>query len=176
MDASAIVAVSFQDGSVGRMQLFGGSADEEIQVQVDQNTETWAAIGLKAVSWHRCELTDFPVDHHDFRNAWTVADGKIVVDLEKAREVTRQRLRAERAPVLAEKDIDAFKAMEAGDTAALAVVSAEKQRLRDITQLPAIEAAKTIADLRAVKLGGQQSPATSTPQLSSRRKETPQCA
>jgi hypothetical protein len=152
MDILAVAAIGFQDGSVGRMQLFDGSTDEQIQAQIDQNAETWAALGLKAVSWHRCDLSDFPVESHDFRAAWTVVDEKIVIDMDKAKEITRQRLRDERGPILAKKDIDALKAVEVGDTKALAAVSAEKQRLRDITKLPAIDAAKTADDLRAISL------------------------
>lgn len=156
----AVVAVSFADGSVGRMQLFetedgGKITDGHIQTQVDATAESWAPLGLVVVSWRRCELQDFPTDMHDLRAAWTDVDGQIVVDMDKARECTRQRLRAERAPLLAQKDVDALKALEADDQDTLASISAEKQRLRDITKLPAIDAAKTPADLMTLTVDSQ---------------------
>lgn len=160
MKIDAVVAVSFDDGSVGRMQLFERedgekTTDKHIQAQVDQSAETWAALALSAASWRRCKLEDFPTDLHEFRDAWTDRKGKITVDMDKAKECTRDRLRAERAPLLEAKDVDALKALEADDKAALAAIAAEKQRLRDITELPAIDAAKTPADLMALSTDSQ---------------------
>ena len=55
----------------------------------------------------------------------------IQVDITKAKAITKDRLRAERKPLLEEQDILFMKAQEAGsDTSAIVT---EKQRLRDIT-------------------------------------------
>ena len=55
----------------------------------------------------------------------------IQVDITKAKVITKDRLRAERKPLLEEQDILFMKAQEAGsDTSAIVT---EKQRLRDIT-------------------------------------------
>jgi len=55
----------------------------------------------------------------------------ITVDLTKAKTITKDRLRADRKPLLEEQDILFMKAQEAGsDTSAIVT---EKQRLRDIT-------------------------------------------
>jgi len=55
----------------------------------------------------------------------------ITVDITKAKAITKDRLRAERKPLLEEQDILFMKAQEAGsDTSAIVT---EKQRLRDIT-------------------------------------------
>lgn len=55
----------------------------------------------------------------------------IVINRAKAEEATRDRLRAEREPRLAELDVQFMRALEAGkDTTA---VAAEKQALRDVT-------------------------------------------
>ena len=55
----------------------------------------------------------------------------IQVDITKAKAITKDRLRAERTPLLAAQDILFMKAQEAGsDTSAIVT---EKQRLRDIT-------------------------------------------
>ena len=55
----------------------------------------------------------------------------ITVDINKAKVITKDRLRADRKPLLEEQDILFMKAQEAGsDTSAIVT---EKQRLRDIT-------------------------------------------
>ena len=55
----------------------------------------------------------------------------IQVDITKAKAITKDRLRADRTPLLEEQDVLFMKAQEAGsDTSAIVT---EKQRLRDIT-------------------------------------------
>ena len=57
----------------------------------------------------------------------------IVIDIDKAKAITKDRLRAERTLLLAAQDVAFQRALESGsDTAAIV---AEKQRLRDITNL-----------------------------------------
>ena len=57
----------------------------------------------------------------------------ITVDLAKAKEITKDRLRMKREPLLAAQDVAFQRALETGaDTTAIV---AEKQRLRDITKL-----------------------------------------
>ena len=56
----------------------------------------------------------------------------ITVDINKAKAITKDRLRVERKPLLEEQDILFMKAQEAG-TSTSAIVT-EKQRLRDITK------------------------------------------
>lgn len=54
----------------------------------------------------------------------------ITINIEKAREVTRNRLRAEREPLFADLDMQFQRALETGaDTTAIV---AEKKRLRDL--------------------------------------------
>lgn len=156
MEPEAVVAITFDDGSVGRMQLFHREpqdglertwADDDIAAEVARSV-----FQRRPMTWRRCELSDFPVEHHEFRGAWT-DNGKVIgVDMEKARAITRDRLRMERTPLLAAKDIESIKAIEAGDATSLEAVAAEKQRLRDITTLPAIDAAKTLDELKAISI------------------------
>jgi cysteine sulfinate desulfinase/cysteine desulfurase-like protein len=69
----------------------------------------------------------------------------ITVNFAKAVEITKTRLRAERAPLLAAQDVAFQRALESGaDTTAIV---AEKQRLRDITNF----SATTLDELRALK-------------------------
>ena len=72
----------------------------------------------------------------------------ITVNLDKAKAITKDRLRAERAPLLQAQDVAFQRAMEEGaDT--LAIV-AEKQRLRDITGLA--DSATTLEELKAISI------------------------
>jgi hypothetical protein len=70
----------------------------------------------------------------------------ITINIDKAKAITKDRLRAERAPLLQAQDIAFQRALEEGaDTAAIV---AEKQRLRDITQLA--DQATTLDELKAL--------------------------
>ena len=71
----------------------------------------------------------------------------ITVDLTKAKEITKDRLRMEREPLLAAQDVAFQRALETGaDTTAIV---AEKQRLRDITKLA--DSCTTTDELRNLK-------------------------
>ena len=83
-----------------------------------------------------------------FFDAWELVDGKVEVNLAKAKEITKKRLRAEREPLLAAQDVAFQRALEAGsDTSAIV---AEKNRLRNITALA--DAETTLEGLRAIKV------------------------
>jgi hypothetical protein len=72
----------------------------------------------------------------------------IVVNLDKAKAITKDRLRAKRTPLLQEQDVAFQRALESGaDTSAIV---AEKQRLRDITSLA--DTATTLDELKAIEL------------------------
>jgi len=74
----------------------------------------------------------------------------ITVNMTKAVEIKKDMIRAERDPKLAALDVDFMRAVEAGDTAAQATIAAKKQALRDATDDPAIAAATTPDELKAV--------------------------
>jgi hypothetical protein len=57
----------------------------------------------------------------------------IKINLSKAKDITKDRLRAERAPLLEALDVQFQRALETN--ADTTEIVAEKQRLRDITQL-----------------------------------------
>ena len=72
----------------------------------------------------------------------------ITINLDKAKDITKNRLRAERTPLLQAQDVAFQRALESGaDTAAIV---AEKQRLRDITALA--DTATTLDELKAIEL------------------------
>lgn len=91
-----------------------------------------------------------PPHDRTFRNAWKFEDGWIVVDMEKARELHRNKLRELRKPKLEALDVEYQRADEAGNSAEKKKVAAKKQALRDVTSDPAIDAAKTPDELKAV--------------------------
>ena len=68
----------------------------------------------------------------------------IIIDIAKAKDITKDRLRAERKPLLEKQDILFMQAQEAGsDTSAIV---AEKQRLRDITKQ--VDTMSTVEELK----------------------------
>jgi hypothetical protein len=69
----------------------------------------------------------------------------ITVDITKAKVITKDRLRADRKPLLEKQDILFMKAQEAG-TSTSAIVT-EKQRLRDITNQ--VDSMTTTDELKA---------------------------
>ena len=71
----------------------------------------------------------------------------ISIDIDKAKAITKSRLRAERAPLLAGLDVAFQRALESGSNTAAIV--AEKQRLRDITNL--VDTCTTTDELRSLK-------------------------
>lgn len=74
----------------------------------------------------------------------------INVNMDKARDIKKDMIRAERTPKLAALDVDFMRAIEQGDTDLQATIAAKKQALRDATDDPAIAAATTPDELKAV--------------------------
>ena len=72
----------------------------------------------------------------------------ITINIDKAKDITKQRLRAEREPLLAAQDVAFQRALESNaDTTAIV---AEKQRLRDITKL--VGTCSSLGELKALKV------------------------
>lgn len=94
------------------------------------------------------DTASLPNQHNDFFDAWELVDGKVEVSLDKAKEITKKRLRSEREPLLSAQDVAFQRALETGaDTTAIV---AEKARLRDVTSLA--DAETTLEGLRAIKV------------------------
>ena len=72
----------------------------------------------------------------------------IIVDINKAKDITKDRLRQEREPLLLAQDVAFQRALETGaDTSAIV---AEKQRLRDITKL--VDNVNTVEELKSLEV------------------------
>jgi hypothetical protein len=72
----------------------------------------------------------------------------ITINIDKAKDITKDRLRAERTPLLVAQDVAFQRALESG--ADTAPIVAEKQRLRDITKLA--DTATSLDELKGITL------------------------
>lgn len=94
----------------------------------------------------------FPVDTM-FKEAWVFdSAGAVVHDMSKARDIHRSRLRTDRAPLLEALDLAYMRADERGDPVAKSQIAKRKQMLRDAPNHPAIDAAASVDDLKAIGL------------------------
>jgi len=173
--STVFIAVTFDTGIVGRMQfepvkpvftLSPASAKGEgyvlsedkmfwsREITDDYVNRTiartkWHPDDGTPVSWRRVAATDFPVQHHEFRRAWRDSGGtSIGVDMPKARDIWRERMRAARAPLLKALDVEMTRALR--DPVKQDEIEAKRQALRDMTSDPAIEAAQTPAALKLI--------------------------
>lgn len=130
-----VIIYTNEHGSVSVCQPTGELPIEEVQAK---DTPEGSLI---------VDYDSLPNEHDDFFNAWELKDGKVEVNLSKAKEITKERLRVERAPLLQAQDVAFQRALESGtDTADIV---AEKQRLRDITNLA--DEATTLYELKELK-------------------------
>ena len=123
------------DGSVGIMHPIldcGLSLDEIIAKDVPQG-----------VPYEIVEDSVIP-DDREFRNAWK---HDLTVDIPKAQEITKNRLRVERTPLLEKLDVEVMKNIT--DPVKLAEIEAQKQALRDLPQL--VNSLTTVEQLKSIK-------------------------
>ncbi len=72
----------------------------------------------------------------------------ITINFDKAKEITKERLRQERVELLTIQDVAFQRALELGsDTSSIV---AEKQRLRDITKI--VDTLTTLDELKEIKV------------------------
>ena len=115
--------------------------DEEVEQRA------WDKLPDDAINPKFVEETEIPSDR-TFRNAWKVEDGSVAVDMGKAKDLTKDRLRNERKPLLEAQDVAFQRALETG--ASTASIVSEKQRLRDITKQ--VDALTSLDELKALGL------------------------
>lgn len=70
----------------------------------------------------------------------------ITININKAKEITKDRLRAERTPLLQALDVEVMKNIT--DSVRLAEIETEKQRLRDITKV--VDTLSTVEELKGI--------------------------
>ena len=72
----------------------------------------------------------------------------ITINLSKAKDIAKDSLRVERAPVLASLDVSFMRAVESGNTSLQTAIAEQKQELRDITSHTSITGASNVATLK----------------------------
>lgn len=90
-----------------------------------------------------------------FRSAWDHPDAgaaPLKVDMVKARDIWRDKIRAARKPQLEALDAEFMVALEKGQPTQ--AIAAKKQALRDATADPRIEQAQTPEELKGVQPAG----------------------
>jgi subtilase family serine protease len=131
---SQVIVFTNSSGGVSVCYSTGEIPIEEVQAK---NTPAGSII---------VENDALPNEHNEFFNAWELSGSTVSVNMGKAKAITKTRLRMEREPLLAAQDVAFQRAMESNaDTTAIV---AEKQRLRDITQLA--DAADSLNALKAL--------------------------
>lgn len=82
-----------------------------------------------------------------FRDAWAIDKDVIEVDMTQAREIQKNVIRSARESVFKELDAKFMKALETGDTKAVADIAAKKEALRAAPASAKIKNAKTPEEL-----------------------------
>lgn len=76
----------------------------------------------------------------------------ITINLNKAKEIQKDKLRAERAEELKKLDVEFMRAVEASDSAKMQEISAKKQALRDALEHDSLVNAQSVEELKQVTL------------------------
>jgi hypothetical protein len=130
-----VIVYTNSDGGVSVCYPTGELSVEEVQAKA---TPAGSVI---------VENDALPNEHNEFFNAWELSGSTVSVNMDKAKTITKTRLRMEREPLLAAQDVAFQRALESSaDTSAIVV---EKQRLRDITLLA--DSADSLDALKALK-------------------------
>ena len=95
------------------------------------------------------DVADLHPDTDNFFNALTLDTdkGELSFDMDKAKEVHKEKLRGARAPKLTELDVAFQRALEAGGNTK--EVATKKQELRDVTKHPKLVKAKDVEAIKA---------------------------
>jgi hypothetical protein len=89
-----------------------------------------------------------PEEYNEFFNAWVLNGAVVSVDFSKAQEITKDRLRTERTPLL--QALDVVQLRNLSDPVVLADIEAKKQVLRDATKQ--VDSLTTLDELKTVQL------------------------
>jgi len=107
----------------------------------DNTVPTYIQLGDEQIDASKVEVPESRV----FRKAWVLEGDAIVVDMDLARDIVREKIRQEREPLLKQLDVGFQRAQEeSGETAE--IVEAKK-KLRDATRDSRIDAASDPASL-----------------------------
>lgn len=118
----------------------------------DETEEQWLErVFLKATpegaTFLDVEDDQIPIDR-EYRNSWSCDGSTIKHDMVKARAIHKGKMRPARKPKLVALDVEYIMADESDDTIKKGIIADKKKALRDVTDMPEIELAQSIEDLR----------------------------
>ena len=165
--AAVKIAIERPDGGVSIMSFMTvgrGNILPSGAVWLNQDAGSWsreptdsAVAGEVAksvpdfLSWHRLTDDEVPTDR-TFRDALTISAGKFECNIAKAREITRDNLRHQRAAAMPDLDAKWMRATGQGKKAD--AIEAQRQQWRDAPADPLIDAASTTEELARIVNGG----------------------
>lgn len=115
------------------------------ELPIEQVQSKDIPVGVKS---YIVDAASLPEDDSDFFDAWEQVKGVVSVNLDKAKEITKNRLRAERAPMMEQLDVMFQRSLEEGTD--FSGIVAEKKRLREVTKHA--DKCTTLEELRALKV------------------------
>lgn len=147
-----VVVIKNKDGSVEIFHPNMGQWNAELESE-DNFVKRLADIVSNGRNWRVTRQDNIPKDR-TFRGAWTddLSTETVDVNIEKARAIHTDRLRAVRNEKLTQLDILYQRALEDGDEVAKAQVAARKKALRDFTKDPKLLNAATVEELAVFTL------------------------
>jgi len=150
----------YNDGSIGFMTVYeqtrvthtedGDMVEYYMPVPADELKKWPEAARSTVKSYREIDPALIPTDR-TFRDAWR--DGgntKVKIDMKRARDVWREKMRKVRKPLLEALDVEYQRADERDDTNAKTAIAQRKERLRDVTDHPDIADARTPDELKEV--------------------------
>jgi hypothetical protein len=153
-----LVALVFQDDTVGIMSFvledkIAGWAKEASAENIEKEIQRSAFEKDKTPikSWRLISPSDLPPTR-EFRLAWRENNGKLVEDIVECRKIYKNHIRESRKLLLEALDIEYQIADEQENKVRKREIAQEKQRLRDATDDPRIEAARTVEELKVINL------------------------
>lgn len=134
------------DGVLSVVHPVRNTLGETLTTDAEIEQRAWDKLPEDAINPQFVDETEIPTDR-TFRNAWK-DEGGIKVDMVKAKDLTKDRLRNERKPLLEAQDVAFQRALETG--ASTAEIVKEKQRLRDITKQ--VDSLTSLDELKALSV------------------------
>lgn len=159
------ISISLDDGSVSIMGLISQGRGSDLPWGAEWLVDGWwkrnitddiinqeigrcEFEGKSVVSWRRISQSEIPQDR-TYRNALKDDGVKLGFDMVKAREIHKSRIRRTRVRLFEKNDIDLRDAILDNDKKKTDDAKKKRDSLRDATDYPAIESAKTIEELKA---------------------------
>ena len=134
-----VIAFETPDGLVSLLYAAPGVSISSAAADIPDNA---------IATWWMGDDTELPDGFRDFIEAIALNGNKAPgIDMAKAREIFRNKIREARAPLFQEHDVKFMLALEKGESTDAAV--AAKQELRDLTSSEAINKAKNLTSLVA---------------------------